>query len=592
MTKLLNFRLSLQTKLWLSICAIVLFALLLITITSNSLISQTIHRKATASLEREIELIQYNLDTLTGKLDDFAVTFSLDRRIQSILKENPSAPVTAVDSYNVNRDLAKILTNLEGSSSTFAAIDIAFSDDNLAKINRFTTGALQDSLDIQALAETRSTRHPAWSGPLTVRSYSGLQENVYVIYKAVYDLDSPDYLGCVILYVDKKQIDQIFEIASSENVQYYLVKDNTVISNGQVADDILESEALFTRDSTGDEPIVARCGEWLAIRYPLDLYEWDILGTMPVSYLEAEVRYLSASTYGVSIAAIFLALMLASFLSRSIMKPVARLMYSVEQLPLENGTAPLTENEQLNNIVTSRDLDLMIDKTKQLVEQIYNNQKLRNTLQFQVMQAQIKPHFLYNALETASSMIHLEMYEEAFQYIQSLSTFYRLSLNSGDDIISLEDELCLTRCYLDIQKYRYYEYFDYSITVDRPYNDYRVPKLILQPLVENSIYHGCKNKASKGHISVMVYSQNGNVILIVCDNGVGISQDKIKKLLQRENRQDKEFSYGLSNIWGRIRIIYNGRAQLMIESEPDVCTKITLTLPRDGDAYDTCGTDR
>ena len=567
--------LPLQAKLWISIFAIVLSVLVLMTGVSYISISNTVHKKTESALNREIGLIQHNLETLTSTLDDFSVTFSVNRELQDVLKENNTAPTNATLSYNVNYKLSRIFANLTGSSSEFSSIEVLYSDNSLAKIGRYTVQSMTDNLDLEAIAETKETRHPVWCGPIKLTSSMGIEEECYAIYKSIYNLDSPEYLGCIVLHIPVERVNYIFEIASSENAYFYLLQNGQIISNKNVPDTIEDASLLALSSHTEQKTT-----EWLLMKQPFNMNNWQILGAIPNRYMTTEIRLLSISMIVISVISIFVVLLVAIILSHSIMRPVRELMVSVEQLPLEESIQHwLPEDIETTDRFTSQDLDLMVSKIHKLIEQIHLSQKLRNTLQFQVMQAQIKPHFLYNALETAASLVSLNMNEEATRYIRSLSTFYRLSLSSGDDIIPLDDEIRLTECYLEIQKHRYYEYFDFSVSVERPYSDYLVPKLLLQPLVENAIYHGCKGKSTLCHISLSVTERENNLILTIMDDGMGMDQATVSRLLQFKKATGKVQSYGLSNVYERLKLVYGDEAKLSIESEQGKGTKIELILP-------------
>ena len=231
--------LSLQSKLCSSICAIVLCVLILMTGASIISISSTVHSKTESSLQREIGLIEHNLEVLTSALDDFSVTFSVNRELQDVLKETATFPFDPTTSYNVNFKLSRIFANLTGSSSEFSSIEILFSDNSIAKIGSYPISSITDNLDPDALAEAKETRHPVWRGPVTLTNRMGLEEECYAIYKSIYDLDSPTYLGCILLHLPAERINGIFELSSSDNTHFYLLQAGKIVSSTDVADSIL-----------------------------------------------------------------------------------------------------------------------------------------------------------------------------------------------------------------------------------------------------------------------------------------------------------------------------------------------------------------
>ncbi len=568
-------RISLQLELTLGICAIVFCVLLLLTLLANSLLSRTVRQKTGASLQREAELLRQNLQTLTSSPEDQAVMFSVDRNLQALLKQNSTAPVSSVQNYNLRKDLANIFVYLTGGRSAFSSIEIAFSDGTLANVGRFTN--LQ--LDEPSIAQTKKTRHPVWQPPTELTTQFGLQKRAYTIYKSVYDLDGTDYLGCLILHVDARRVEQIFSVGSSETARFFLLNGKLPLTGAADAadpgfDEVWASPVLFPTGGADSAVRSATLPHWFAFSIPAQMDSWRILGAIPTSYMKREIQVLTSSIYAAGIAAVLLSVLFSIFLSRRIVAPVARLMHSVEELPLEDEIAlPVPDASLDESYVTGQDLELMVDKTHELMTQIYQNQRLRNTLQFRVMQAQIKPHFLYNALETAASLCTLGMAQDAAAYIQSLSTFYRISLSSGRDLIPLEEELRLTACYLDIQKRRYLEFFDYEIQTPSPCPALTVPKLLLQPIVENAIYHGCKPKSAGGRIRLRAAQEHGCTVLSIEDNGVGMTQAQIAQLLTPSSAPSAPVSYGLRNALSRLRLVYADTARMQISSG---VTNVTL----------------
>lgn len=374
-------------------------------------------------------------------------------------------------------------------------------------------------------------------------------------------------------------------MASSETARFFLLNGKLPLTGAADAadpgfDEVWASPVLFPTGGADSVVRSATLPHWFAFSIPAQMDSWRILGAIPTSYMKREIQVLTSSIYAAGIAAVLLSVLFSIFLSRRIVAPVARLMHSVEELPLEDEIAlPVPDASLDESYVTGQDLELMVDKTHELMTQIYQNQRLCNTLQFRVMQAQIKPHFLYNALETAASLCTLGMAQDAAAYIQSLSTFYRISLSSGRDLIPLEEELRLTACYLDIQKRRYLEFFDYEIQTPSPCPALTVPKLLLQPIVENAIYHGCKPKGAGGRIRLRAAREHGCTVLSIEDNGVGMTQAQIAQLLTPSSAPSAPVSYGLRNVLSRLRLVYADTARMQISSEPGVFTRVTLYLP-------------
>ena len=221
-------------------------------------------------------------------------------------------------------------------------------------------------------------------------------------------------------------------------------------------------------------------------------------------------------------------------------------------------------------------------------------QKQKRKAELRALQAQINPHFLYNTLNAITWQAADQGAEEISILSNSLGKFFRISLSKGAEIITLREEIEHVSSYLDIQRIRYHSKLNYKIDVGVQWLDLRVIKLILQPLAENSIYHGIKEKQGSGLIRIYeepCEEENEKILrLIVWDNGAGIPKDKLNVLNEtlKKGETDRLEGYGIYNVNERIRLFYGENYGLQFESVEGQWTKAMLTLPiRDGE-MDSC----
>lgn len=224
----------------------------------------------------------------------------------------------------------------------------------------------------------------------------------------------------------------------------------------------------------------------------------------------------------------------------------------------------------------------MMNKTNSLLDSIYEEQAEKAEYQFKLLQSQIKPHFLYNTLEMIKSMIDLGINASASQALTTLSSFYRLSLSRGADIISIKDEMEISENYLALEKMRHPEYFDYSIECPPELYFYLIPKLTLQPILENSVIHGMTSYCNKGLIEIKVSEKCECLEFIIEDNGQGMTESQLKNLGSNlDNKQMVQLdSFGLSNINRRLKLIYGSQYNIKIQSQQGQFTRVILTIPK------------
>lgn len=168
-----------------------------------------------------------------------------------------------------------------------------------------------------------------------------------------------------------------------------------------------------------------------------------------------------------------------------------------------------------------------------LIEDIRQEQNQRRVMELQLLQEQINPHFLYNTLDTIVWLAEGGQNREVVDMVTSLSEFFRTTLSGGKDFITIKEEMGHIESYLQIQKIRYQDILDYEVALDKSLEEYRILKLTLQPLVENALYHGIKNKRGRGHIWVRGYARDDRAVFEIRDDGAGMTQEEMEAVQRK-----------------------------------------------------------
>ena len=272
---------------------------------------------------------------------------------------------------------------------------------------------------------------------------------------------------------------------------------------------------------------------------------------------------------------LFFALVLAGisawFVSNRITKPLGELMDIMEKIKTDEKSTSLRfpkGNSGEIGVLGSRFNELM-DELDASMQQIYEEQRQRRHNEVRLLQAQIVPHFLYNTMGIISSFIKLGMKDQALKTIQNLVSFYRLSLSSGNDIITIKEEVELTRDYMELQQLRYIEYMEYHIECEEEAERVWIPKLTIQPLMENVLHHGLKPGTEKCqiHVSITLEEEKNYLRICVHDNGAGIRTERLEQLKHSlETGKSITKSFGISNINQRLKLLYGEKYHMEIES--------------------------
>jgi two-component system, sensor histidine kinase YesM len=284
------------------------------------------------------------------------------------------------------------------------------------------------------------------------------------------------------------------------------------------------------------------------------------------------------------LSAVIFSVVAAWSLSKSIYTPIKKL-HDVTSTITKNDLQALMSSDNVDEITElGLSFNIMIGKIKELLDSKLKEQENLKKAELRALQAQVNPHFLYNTLDTIIWMAEARKNDQVVEIVSALSSFFRISLSKGMDWITIGEEVERIRSYLTIQKMRYRDIMDFNIEVDEDVAENTILKLILQPLVENALYHGIKNKRQGGMISVRARRKGEDEIIIeVEDDGIGFTPDKLAQL-QAELEDDSgdfklESGFGIGNVNKRIRLYYGKPHGVSIRSEYNTGTCVTLVIP-------------
>ena len=265
----------------------------------------------------------------------------------------------------------------------------------------------------------------------------------------------------------------------------------------------------------------------------------------------------------------------------SITKPIRELVKVTKRISKGDFSAQtqVYTTDELTSLASS--IKEMSGKLEVMVEQIKEDERKMRYAELRLLQEQINPHFLYNTLDTIVWLIEGNDPDKAVDMVVSLSEFFRLVLSKGKEYISIHDEEMHIQSYLKIQQVRYRDILEYDIDMDPSLYQYKILKLTLQPLVENSLYHGIKYKRAKGKIVVTGAMEGDQIHLKVEDNGVGMTPEELGRLRAEISRpcKETEAGFGLANVNERIRMNFGPEYGMKISSEKDKGTIVDIWIP-------------
>lgn len=313
-----------------------------------------------------------------------------------------------------------------------------------------------------------------------------------------------------------------------------------------------------------------------------DKYNVTIVKIVPLDHVTENANNISKLIVLIISLAILIVIIMFYITFSNITKKINDLISTMKEVSNGNFSERFPEvyHDEIGTI--GKYLNKMIGDIEALIKNM-NDIEIRNKeAQINVLESQINPHFLYNTLDSIRMMALINKDKQAADMIYTLSNLFRYSIKKGNVFVTVESEIQHMKDYLNIQKFRYSNRFDINIDIEEEILSLFTIKLILQPIVENSIYHGLELKKGKGILNIKGYRKEDEVIFIVEDNGVGINFDQLK--LIRENltiRSDKQEnrSIGLKNVYDRIKNYFGDRYGLIIESIEGKSTRVTMNLP-------------
>ncbi len=284
---------------------------------------------------------------------------------------------------------------------------------------------------------------------------------------------------------------------------------------------------------------------------------------------------------------VFLVTIFAVFTQRSVTASINQPIKRLENLSTRIAEGDFTARVRLPQVSEldglTDNLNIMAVKIQELIAENIREQQNLQKSEMKALQAQITPHFLYNTFDTIVWLAEEKKNDQVIDITRAFSSFFRISLNKGKDYLTVREEFEHVRSYLTIQKIRYRDILDYDITYEPEMADREILKLVLQPLVENALYHGIKNKRGRGLITVKGWREAGRLCFSVEDNGIGMTEDQLanitKQIRSTADPVGLSTVYGLYNVNKRLELYYDASTRLKITSRYKVGTTVTFSVP-------------
>lgn len=395
-------------------------------------------------------------------------------------------------------------------------------------------------------------------------------------------------LGYIVCDIDSKEIRSMMEKYSLGDEMYMWLQpagDRPMISIGVLEEADTENYKQITVDietSSDRADDVLNLSKRVFFQVQQKQYNIGAYTFMPQYLLEQTQKALTQNLLLIAVIMLLAAFLLNIVLSKNLTKPLVRLTATIERIRRGETQlrAEINGGDEIGELGQS--FNDMLDEMEVLISKEYEAQLMMNQAEYKALQAQINPHFLYNTLDTMSSIAEVQNCSQVSSLSQSLSNIFRYSLDMKNPFSTVAKEIMHLKNYIYVMNVRMMGTVKYQFEIDEQVLADSIPRITIQPLVENALNHGLKNHKGEKEITVRAQIVNENLEISVQDSGVGMSAEKLQTILEDKNQEEngKGTSIGLSNINSRIKMLYGDDVGIHIESELQIGTKVYLRIPR------------
>jgi two-component system sensor histidine kinase YesM len=415
----------------------------------------------------------------------------------------------------------------------------------------------------------------------------GEVKNLYIT-RSIYDISNYEEIGLMAILIRKEALEGVYGDLSTEFMQSIAIVSDAgewIIGSGERTRRLQETYEEL--DFKGENHSVDEEGRILLSFKELENPNWRILAEISVDKLNEDL-YAFRTYFMIIIAATLLILsVLSIFFAMDILTPIKRLV---------QGMKTMQESKTHDEIIIDRQDELgylsqcfndMSREIDILVNRVYKEQLTRKEAEIKTLQAQINPHFLFNTLESINWMARLNNVDEISEMVTALSALMEAGIGKGGPLVTIKEEIDFVDSYILIMKNRYGERLDFNKSIDSSLLGIKVPKLLLQPLVENAIYHGVDKFRKQGKIYLIIRKIDQRVEIEVLDNGQGMTEENIRELNKNLNEGNDAYLFsensgmgiGLKNVNRRIKLFYGVEYGIRVESIYEEYMKVVVTIP-------------
>lgn len=522
--------------------------------------SELFHREVEDHTIHEIDTSSKYIEQYVSNLKSTSISLAQSNEIKNFSSQTASRNESEIHEW---------LETILKSHPDFLSIRLVTKD------GRFITTGMEEEMATSddMMAQKWYQEALAHSNVPVIQSIKNQKNQVVISISQEVKSDTGEHLGVIRLDVDYHELEKyVKELSLGKNGYAFVIqKDGTLIYHP-------DSEAFESVDKQmsvqdiSNSPMDSMVSEdFFVHKIPIENSDWVLVGVSSFSrFKEDSVKLLGVVSI-VGVVSLLMCMVGIFVVIRYQLLPVKKLGQVMKRVEDGDTTVRAEHNGAQEFQVLASTFNQMLERIEFLMKEEKEQEALTRIYELKALTSQINPHFLYNTLDTIIWMAEFKDHQKVVDITKALSNYFRLSLNAGEEIVTLRQEIEHVRQYLFIQKERYGDKLEYHIDELDGIPELKLPKIVLQPLVENAIYHGIKESERPGKITITVSKRDAFVDICIADNGVGMKENTTSK---------KELGgVGLKNIQERLTLFFGESFSMEIQSKPNVYTKVYLHLP-------------
>ncbi|ROR27206.1 two-component system sensor histidine kinase YesM [Mobilisporobacter senegalensis] len=576
-------RLKIRTRIILVYISVLILSIILTFGVFTIINEKKVEQEVGEAAMQTVNALKGNLSFIFENVSQFSDLIYFDKNVQKALTKIKSDSIDPA----VHQTMQKSLVNMLLSGDYISSVFVFDSFNNY--YSSYKTGPI--FVNKEKVNQTDWYRKMKNAGgdvlfihqSEEVLSFPTKKDKNYIsLVREISDVDTYEPLAALMINVDEITIQNYFdEVGKKYNSQFCIVDSNNryIIKPSGYKKEMDQYILDGKYSKKGYHMVASSSNKMIVARQDLGIEDWKLVGAIPLSSNTFSVgKYFSSWIILIIILNLIFIFACSVVLTKLIFNPLNKVqkhMKLVEDGRLIKLSIDTEHPDEINDL--KKVFNQMIVSIIELISKVKAEEKIIAKNELDIIQAQINPHFLYNTLDAVSALALIEDHKNCLKMTQALGNFYRNSLNSGQDLITVKDEIACIESYITILNIRYDNKIIMKYDIEERIKEYKILKLILQPIIENAAHHGIRDKKGKGKIGVKGYQDEDEIIFIVTDDGSGMTDDRVEEILEGKTQKEKS-GFGLYSSIQRISLFYDIKKPLTITSEIGSGTEITIRV--------------